>query len=101
MHANGRSEVVYAGELHIRRKFEDNEMHYTIVLDNNSGTYAPSKEQLPHLAEVFKRNFSERNISFEALDREDPRLKEYAVTLFSETSMDVLPDIDNNAPFKS
>lgn len=93
MHANGEEEVVYAGELVICCRTEDGEVKYTIVLDNNSGTYSPRKEELPLLLAVFKRNFSSRNISFEAFDREDPRLREYQAILSNEESTDVLPEV--------
>lgn len=94
MHANGEDEVVYAGELVVCRRTEDGETKYTIVLDNNSGTYSPRKEELPLLLAVFKRNFSSRNISFEAFDREDPRLKQYQAILSNEESTDVLPEVE-------
>jgi hypothetical protein len=74
-------------------------MKYTVVLDNNSGTYAPNKEQLPLLKMVFEYNFSARNISFEVLDREDPRLEEYKNTLSAEDSIDVLPGVENIQQF--
>lgn len=93
MHANGEDEVVYAGEFIICHQPEKEDVKHTIVLDNNSGTYSPQKEQLPLLLEVFKRNFSSRHISFEAFDREDPRLKEYHHTFSREESTDVLPDV--------
>jgi hypothetical protein len=101
MHANGAEEVVYAGEMSIRRKHEHGAMTYTIVLDNNSGTYAPSRNELPLVREVFVRNFASRNVSFEALDREDPKLKEYASTLRAEESVDGLPAVNGCPPMAS
>eukprot|EP01120_Amphizonella_sp_Union-15-10_P015469 TRINITY_DN7972_c0_g1_i1.p1 TRINITY_DN7972_c0_g1~~TRINITY_DN7972_c0_g1_i1.p1 ORF type:complete len:366 (-),score=63.80 TRINITY_DN7972_c0_g1_i1:11-1108(-) len=72
MHADGKREVRYAGEFHIK-KLGDNK--YKIVFDNNSGTYAPRKDDLPLLVEVFKLNFPQSDV--EALDFKDPKLKEY------------------------
>jgi len=46
-----------------------------LVIDNNSGTYSPSKDLLPLLQDVFKANFPDMEV--EALDREDPKLIEY------------------------
>lgn len=75
MHANASEEVVFAGEFHIRRRpLVGEEMMYTVVLDNNSGTYSPSKTELPLLLEVFVRNFACRTVDFEVYDREDERL---------------------------
>lgn len=76
MHANADEEVVYAGELHFRMRTGEREKRtYILVVDNNSGTYAPAKEDLPRVREVFRRNFA--NLEVQALDFKDPRLKEY------------------------
>jgi hypothetical protein len=81
MHANADEEVVYAGELHLRRRVVEGggASEYTLVLDNNSGTYAPDKDHLPLLREVFMRNFA--NLNVEAYDHADPVLQEYTATL--------------------
>ena len=46
-----------------------------MVIDNNSGTYSPSKDLLPLVIQVFKANFPDMEV--EAFDRENPRLIEY------------------------
>jgi hypothetical protein len=81
MHANADEEVVYAGELHMRRRAVNGSTasEYTLVLDNNSGTYAPNKDHLPLLREVFLRNFA--NLKVEAYDFSDPVLLDYTATL--------------------
>jgi hypothetical protein len=73
MHANASEEVVYSGELHIRGKHIGNEQHHILVLDNNSGTYAPDSRYLPKLRDVFKLNFL--NLEVEVYDFKDPVLK--------------------------
>ncbi|KAG0245340.1 hypothetical protein B0O80DRAFT_492748 [Mortierella sp. GBAus27b] len=71
MHANRAQEVMYAGEF---RLFKDNNGVWTLLIDNNSGTYAPKKEEIDKLKEVFERNFS--GLAVIAVDREDPYLKQ-------------------------
>ncbi|KAF9361876.1 hypothetical protein BGX26_010279 [Mortierella sp. AD094] len=73
MHANHAREVMYAGEFRIYRDTENNNA-WTLLIDNNSGTYAPKKEMLYKLKEAFELNFSDLIVI--ALDREDPTLKE-------------------------
>eukprot|EP00873_Tetraselmis_striata_P001664 jgi/Tetstr1/421928/TSEL_012827.t1 len=80
MHAGGAEEVVFAGEFHVK----DEGGEYTLLLDNNSGTYAPSNEMLPALATVFLRNFEDLKVL--ALDRESPELKEIVAQLKPITS---------------
>lgn len=46
-----------------------------LVIDNNSGTYAPAKEYLPRMAELFTTNFP--GMVVETLDAHDPHLKSY------------------------
>lgn len=78
MHSSAAAEVVYAGELHFRRRHEPPgfaEPEYDLILDNNSGTYAPSKAELPNVREAFVRNFA--GLRVEALDHADPKLKQY------------------------
>jgi len=53
MHSGVAEHVRYAGEFHI---FERGGKH-SLVLDNNSGTYAPSHETLPFLKTLFQHNF--------------------------------------------
>ncbi|KAF9914818.1 hypothetical protein BX616_007493 [Lobosporangium transversale] len=73
MHANRATEVIYAGEF---RLFRDESHHddWTLMIDNNSGTYAPKKEDLPRLKRVFELNFPDLVVI--GLDHEDPQLKE-------------------------
>lgn len=72
MHANASDKVYFAGEFHIQQPSEGK---YILVLDNNSGTYAPPKESLPKLRDFFEMNFV--GLAVEAYDREDEKLKEY------------------------
>lgn len=54
MHANCEENVRYAGEFHIQKKDDG---RYCLVVDNNSGTYSPDKNDLPTLAALFEKNF--------------------------------------------
>eukprot|EP00727_Mastigamoeba_balamuthi_P003348 m51a1_g1301 hypothetical protein (401) ;mRNA; f:197771-199424 len=74
MHANAAREVRYAGEFIVHK--------HTLVLDNNSGTYAPDPKHLPLLVEVFKRNFP--GLDVEAYDRDDKKLAEYKSVIKQE-----------------
>eukprot|EP00026_Physarum_polycephalum_P010857 Phypoly_transcript_11039.p1 GENE.Phypoly_transcript_11039~~Phypoly_transcript_11039.p1 ORF type:complete len:382 (+),score=54.51 Phypoly_transcript_11039:46-1146(+) len=71
MHSNAAEQVCFAGEFHVQQK----DGNYVLVIDNNSGTYAPPKERVIKLVEFFKFNFPD--LAVEAYDREDPALKEY------------------------
>ena len=53
-------------------------INYKLIIDNNSGTFSPSKEHLPLLEKLFKENF--HDILVEAYDRGDPKLAEYIET---------------------
>lgn len=46
---------------------------YTLYIDNNSGTYAPNKADLPNLVACILQNFPDLDVK--AVDREDPVLK--------------------------
>lgn len=84
MHCSGAEEVVYAGELHFRRGPPgSDEPAIRLVVDNNSGTYAPGQEDLPRVAEVFRRNFP--GLPVQALDFQDPMLKQYATEVKQTT----------------
>jgi hypothetical protein len=48
---------------------------HKLVIDNNSGTYAPDKSKLPLMQQLFVSNFHDMTV--EVLDMKDPRLKEY------------------------
>lgn len=76
MHCSAATEVVYAGELHFREAAPgSNEPAIRLIVDNNSGTYAPDREDLPKVAEVFRRNFVGLHVT--ALDYQDPLLARY------------------------
>ncbi|KAG0200467.1 hypothetical protein BGX28_006463 [Mortierella sp. GBA30] len=73
MHANRATEVMFSGEF---RFFQDEHHNHdwTLLIDNNSGTYAPKKEDLHKVKKVFELNFPDLVVI--AMDREDPYLKE-------------------------
>jgi len=71
MHANAAEQICFAGEFHIQHKSDK----FILVIDNNSGTYAPPKETVSKLVDLFTFNFPD--LAVEAYDREDPALKEY------------------------
>lgn len=48
---------------------------HKLVIDNNSGTYAPDKAKLPLMQQLFTSNFSDMTV--EVLDMKDPRLMQY------------------------
>ncbi|GAB0494488.1 hypothetical protein MMPV_005782 [Pyropia vietnamensis] len=86
VHSNAAEEVVYSGEFHIRTHAREAQEALgqavvtgnrglpprppTLVLDNGSGTYAPSKEHLPLLRQVFQRNFPDMDV--QAVDFQGP-----------------------------
>ena len=89
LHANCAPRVRYSGEFHPRPACAggwagfgdgsadadaDERTRWELVVDNNSGTYAPSREMLPALRALLQHNFPE--VTIHALDREDPELKE-------------------------
>ncbi len=76
MHACASPTVVYAGEMHFRRRRNAAEPEYTLVVDNNSGTYAPDKADLPKLRLLLEANFP--GLAVEALDFRNPLLVEYS-----------------------
>ncbi|KAL3670659.1 hypothetical protein V7S43_003849 [Phytophthora oleae] len=71
LHSGAQFNVKYAGEFHIEKSSSG---EFKLFIDNNSGTYAPPKEELPQLKALFETNFP--GISVEALDRGSPELKE-------------------------
>ncbi|KAF9357877.1 hypothetical protein BGX26_002926 [Mortierella sp. AD094] len=73
MHANRATEVCFSGEF---RLFQDEKHNgdWTLLIDNNSGTYSPKKKDLHKVREIFERNF--QDLVVVALDHEDPYLKE-------------------------
>ncbi|KAF9435763.1 hypothetical protein BGZ76_005572 [Entomortierella beljakovae] len=70
MHANRANEVCFSGEFRIF--LQDGE--WTLLIDNNSGTYSPKKECLYKVKEIFERNFHDLTVI--ALDHEDSQLKD-------------------------
>eukprot|EP00644_Phytophthora_capsici_P011731 jgi/Phyca11/509841/fgenesh2_kg.PHYCAscaffold_50_\ len=70
LHAGAAFSVKYAGEFHIDKGHFGK---YKLYIDNNSGTYAPPKADLPKLKQIFEVNFP--GISVEARDRDDEDLK--------------------------
>ncbi|KAG0370526.1 hypothetical protein BC939DRAFT_446643 [Gamsiella multidivaricata] len=73
MHANRAQQVMYSGEFRLFRDKLHND-DWTLLIDNNSGTYAPKKEDLLKLKELFELNFPDLVVM--PLDHEDPYLKE-------------------------
>ncbi|TFK35469.1 hypothetical protein BDQ12DRAFT_655597 [Crucibulum laeve] len=83
LHSNCSETVRYSGEFHPRPeggwdKFSDDipddQVHWELVIDNNSGTYAPDPAMLPKLKELLEYNFPGFKIF--ALDHEDSKLVE-------------------------
>ncbi|KAF8877745.1 hypothetical protein CPB84DRAFT_1838575 [Gymnopilus junonius] len=81
LHSNCAETVRYSGEFHPRPKggwetfsdtTTDDEADWELVIDNNSGTYAPDKAMLPALKGLLEYNFPGFGIF--ALDREDEEL---------------------------
>jgi hypothetical protein len=58
---------------------------HKLIIDNNSGTYAPDKAKLPLMQQLFSANFSD--ITVEVLDMKDPRLLEYQKACPSRLSL--------------
>lgn len=93
LHANCCEKVRYSGEFFPRPQggwenfsddTPDDAVKWELVIDNNSGTYAPDKEMLPLLRALLEYNFP--GLTVYALHHEDDELKksreacrEYAV----------------------
>lgn len=82
LHANCCETVRYSGEFHPRpeggwENFSDDTpdeaVKWELVIDNNSGTYAPDKKMLPSLKALLEHNFP--GIGIFALDHGDEQLK--------------------------
>jgi hypothetical protein len=78
LHSNCAVTVRYSGEFHPRPKggwenfsddIKDEDVEWEMVIDNNSGTYAPDKEMLPKVKELIEYNFPGFGVF--ACDRED------------------------------
>eukprot|EP01088_Endostelium_zonatum_P019725 TRINITY_DN6960_c0_g1_i1.p1 TRINITY_DN6960_c0_g1~~TRINITY_DN6960_c0_g1_i1.p1 ORF type:complete len:449 (-),score=97.63 TRINITY_DN6960_c0_g1_i1:40-1386(-) len=81
VHSNAREKVRYAGEFFVLdyKDGADGEVKYKLIIDNNSGTYAPVVEDLKLLEQAFRYNFP--GINMEALDYKSEKEKEYKVKL--------------------
>lgn len=94
--ANVSESVRYAGEFHPRPKFGWNRWddEWEIVLDNNSGTYAPSRDLLKNLKDLFLFNFPGLNVV--TYDHKDPQLKESLeqLKIAAKEFRDLTPTID-------
>ncbi|KAF8926260.1 hypothetical protein BGZ58_011331 [Dissophora ornata] len=73
MHANRATEVMFSGEFRLFRD-ENHNNDWTLLIDNNSGTYSPKKEDLHKVKEVFELNFPDLVVV--ALDHDNAQLKE-------------------------
>lgn len=82
MHACAAKEVVYAGEFHFRERRMGNGVETRIVIDNNSGTYAPDAADLGMVGELLRRNFE--GLVVETIDFKSDKLKEYNLQLSRE-----------------
>ncbi|KAF8162624.1 hypothetical protein B0H34DRAFT_692165 [Crassisporium funariophilum] len=83
LHSNCAETVRYSGEFHPRPEggwaafhddIADEAVHWELVIDNNSGTYAPDKGMLPALRALLEYNFP--GFAIYALDHGDAALKE-------------------------
>ncbi|RLN72460.1 hypothetical protein BBJ28_00019726 [Nothophytophthora sp. Chile5] len=70
LHCGAAFSVLYAGEFRIETDLFGEPK---LIIDNDSGTYAPPKEDLPQLKALFEDNFP--GISIEALDRDNEELQ--------------------------
>lgn len=74
VHANASPHVRFSGTFRIcfnprgRTGFDD----YVLVIDNDSGTYRPSQDHLPLLAQVFQANFPDMPIHTLSVLQEQP-----------------------------
>eukprot|EP01060_Flectonema_neradi_P021398 TRINITY_DN289_c3_g1_i1.p1 TRINITY_DN289_c3_g1~~TRINITY_DN289_c3_g1_i1.p1 ORF type:complete len:560 (+),score=104.15 TRINITY_DN289_c3_g1_i1:43-1722(+) len=67
-HSSASETVRYAGEFHVHHDGLDP----VLVVDNNSGTYAPAADQLPLVVELLRHNIPDLRV--EGWTREDIRL---------------------------
>lgn len=83
LHSNCAEAVRYSGEFHPRPvggwqnfcdDITDNQVEWELIVDNNSGTYSPNKDDLIRVQMVLEYNLP--GITVRTLDREDPELKE-------------------------
>jgi hypothetical protein len=78
LHNNAREEVVFAGEFFVDRKSERYKRtgKPALVIDNNSGTFAPPGEKLYLLQKLLEFNFGTQ-FPIITLDYTDAKLREY------------------------
>ncbi|KAG8991288.1 hypothetical protein FRB94_002063 [Tulasnella sp. JGI-2019a] len=91
MHAKASPIVRYSGEFHWRplvnnywtgfqaNALQDGQVDWELIIDNNSGTYAPNKALLPKVKELLEYNFP--GLRVVALDYADPKLEESRANL--------------------
>jgi len=77
LHNGAKPELFYAGEFFVDRRSSRylSTNKPALVIDNNSGTFAPPAHKLEKLEKLLKFNFGDEFPIF-VLDREDPVLKE-------------------------
>ena len=88
--------VCYAGEFHLRPKYgwDKCDDEWELVIDNESGTYAPNPDLLVNLKELLLFNFPGLNVV--TYDYKDPKLKESLeqLKIASEKYKHITPTID-------
>ncbi|KAJ2918878.1 hypothetical protein MD484_g1514, partial [Candolleomyces efflorescens] len=121
LHSNCAQHVRYSGEFHPRpvggwanfnEGIADEDVQWELVVDNNSGTYAPDKMMLPTVQECLEYNFGcglkerngkgERGFRVVVYDREDERLtesreacREYAVKVRGVSQDELEPHVQD------
>lgn len=82
LHSNCATAVRYSGEFHPRPaggwdafsdSRRDEDVRWELLVDNNSGTYAPDPNELPMLQKLLQYNFP--GLTVIALDRQDAQLE--------------------------
>ncbi|KAL4088204.1 hypothetical protein PRIC1_012630 [Phytophthora ramorum] len=71
LHSGAAFSVLYAGEFRVDN---DTPGEPKLIIDNNSGTYAPPMEDLPHVKALLENNFP--GIECEALDQHEEALQQ-------------------------
>ena len=74
VHNKGHSELLYAGEMHVEHEPVPGGYRCPLIVDNNSGTYAPDPKHLPDFAALLQRAFP--GLLCEGWDQADARLHE-------------------------
>jgi hypothetical protein len=68
--ANAAHDVVFSGEFFILPSVTSSDCH-ALIIDNNSGTYAPDKAALPSLEALLKQNFPDLEVHAVAVGSEE------------------------------